>query len=692
MSRYPSGLLDWAGNRAGGVKKLFYEASGRPAGQVIDTRLLERLRRWATAVAEKDAKIPKAILLIGGPGNGKTEAVEFTIGQIDASFGLGGSLVGDLASKFAPSDGATAPRLATSSEAIFPQSVAIERISIVQDASVSERNRSESPAELLVEDLATLLEGDARRLYLACVNRGILDDALIVATETLNEGVRSLLMTIVQAVALNTGAPECWPLGEYPGFAVWPMDVETLTDDAEGSESAASQLLRIALNPEDWPVMKNCAAGEQCPFCTSRMQLSREPHRSSFLKILRWYELASGKRWNFRDLFSLISFLLAGSPPNLGTSPYEPCEWAARLLSLNPKAGPKHEVARYRGLLNVISSQYQHALFGGWPVEHAKNLRKDLVDLKLTDEPFLAALLQFLSLDKKRPLTATLASQLSGLSDFLDPGFADPDHGVDVSSNTGIYFRDIDRRFSLSVQEGRRFIGRYGCLSPLEIEVLKAFEVADNRLSEEAVRRHKPATAARVQALLRTIACRLVRRSVGVRSGVTKDAMVLGDFHRVSQGDPVLLHEAVKRVEMLLNEKERFVVTLNTTFGEPLPPPERRAVLTTAKQKVKALDMPAGDRPASPVRFLSVGSGANGQAVALTYDLFKSAKVLKMGMIPASLPRSVVALLDTTRARLSGQIVRDEESLDGSEIRIGMRDDVIVRELGTFLVRHGEAE
>lgn len=692
MSRYPGGLLDWAGNRAGGVKKLFYEASGRPAGQVIGTPLLERLGRWAAAVAENDPKIPKAILLIGGPGNGKTEAVEFTIGQVDASFGLGGRLVSDLASKFAPADGATAPRLATSGEVVFPHPLAIERISIVQDASVSERDRTESPAELLVEDLDALLKGDARRLYLACVNRGILDDALIVATEAPNEGVRSLLMTIVQAVALNTDAPECWPLDGYQDFAVWPMDVETLTDEIEGRESAASQLLGIALSPEDWPQAKECAAAEQCPFCTSRAQLSKEPYRSSFLKILRWYELASGKRWNFRDLFSLISFLLAGSPPSLSTSPYEPCEWAARLLSLNPKAGLKHEIARHRGLLNVLSAQYQHALFGSWPVEHAKSLRRDLADLKLTDEPFLSALLQFLSLDKKRPLTATLASQLSGLSDFLDPGFADPDHVVGVSSNTDIHFRDIDRRFSLSVQEGRRFISKYGCLSALEIEVLKAFEVADNRLSDEAVRRHKPATATRVQALLRTIACQLVRRSVGVRSGVTRDAVVLGDFHRVSRGDPALLHEAVKRVEMLLNDKERFVVTLNTTFGEPLPPPQRQAVLTTAKQKVKALEMPKGDRPVSPVRFLSVGSGVNGQAVALTYDLFKSAKVLRMGMIPASLPRSVVALLDTTRARLSGQIVRDEDLLDGSEIRIGMRDDVIVRELGTFLVRHGEAE
>jgi hypothetical protein len=71
----------------------------------------------------------------------------------------------------------------------------------------------------------------------------------------------------------------------------------------------------------------------------------------------------------------------------------------------------------------------------------------------------------------------------------------------------------------------------------------------------------------------------------------------------------------------------------------------------------------------------------------MTYELFRSVRELRAGMMPASLPRPVVALLDTTRARLSGQIVRDDNLLDGAEIRIGLRSEVIVRELNKFIVR-----
>ena len=77
--------------------------------------------------------------------------------------------------------------------------------------------------------------------------------------------------------------------------------------------------------------------------------------------------------------------------------------------------------------------------------------------------------------------------------------------------------------------------------------------------------------------------------------------------------------------------------------------------------------------------------------MALTYELFKATKSLRKGMIPASLPRSVVALLDTTRAKLAGGVVRNEEALDGSEIELGIRDDVIARNFGTFMVRRRDA-
>lgn len=688
MTKYPDGLLDWSGNRAGGVKKLFYSGSGRPVGQVITTPLLTRLWAWADRVVEFSSDAPRAVLLLGGPGNGKTEAIEQTLHRIDAKFSFDGALVAKLAEVYASADGVAPGRLVEVDLFALSEGRIDGTIAIVQDASEGNSDSSETPAHLLCVDLGALLASDGKkRIYLACINRGVLDDALILATEHDDGTVASLLKQVIHSVSMASHGAPCWPLQGYPSIAVWPMDVETLVE-TNGQRAPVEQVIEIATSAEDWPAFGTCLAGEHCPFCTSRKLLSGQPHAGSLAKILRWYELASGKRWNFRDLFSLVAHLLAGTTSNDDESGYSPCMWAAK--QLKPPVGDlrRTEIVRKRGIFRLLASQYQHALFGEWPTDQASSLKRDIADLGLKDFPALVAIQQFLALDKRRESTATLRSQLFGMSNILDPARANPSFEIRVSTNTVIRYEDLDRRFSLSIQGGRKYLQKYQCLSEIEISALKVLEEADNKLSDHLVRRARPATASRIQALLRAIACRIARRSIGVRGGVTNDADVLEEFQRVTNGDTAALQQAIRQVEELLNVNRRFVVCLNNTFGEPLPPPERRAMLTTDIQRVKPiLESASGARPKSPVPFLKVGSHANSKHIALTFELFKATKSLRRGMVTASLPRSVVALLDTTRAGLAGVIVRDEDALEGAEIRIGLRDEVIVRAFGDFVIQ-----
>lgn len=686
--KYPEDLLSWSGDKAGGVKKLFYEGSGRPSGEVISTSLLERLRAWARDIGGGNAAAPRAVFLIGGPGNGKTESIEYTIRELDTAMGMNGALADELAARFGGTGNAPPGRLVTS-RLTFPEASKVGYISIVQDGSEAVRGDPTSPAEHLCNDIRSLIRDGDGKVYMACVNRGVLDDALIRSTEAGDVEVTELLKKIVQSASMSALGIDCWPLEGYPGVAAWPMDVESLTEEApwEGTRSAARQILQVATQASNWPEFGACPAGERCPFCTSRRLLAGEPHQSSFIKILRWFELSSGKRWNFRDLFSLVAYLLAGTTEVDSNATYQPCEWAK--AQLDPKEGnaSKREAKRMRGLFRLVASQYQHALFDSWPVDRANMLRNDLKDLGLGDQSVLVGLQQFLAYDKRKETTSTLRAQLAGMSTTLDPALASPGFEVAVSANTKIKFEDLDRRFSLSIKEGRLFLQKYQCLSVLELDLLKALEEADAKLSDEATRRRKPAVAERVQALIRFVACRVARRSVGARAGVTRDSDVLVEFELVLGGSATALQVATQRIEGLLNKNRQFQVSLNTTFGETLPPPERRVLLTTDMQKVRQVpQVDVRSRPKLPVRFLSVGTGAAAQPVALTYELFKATKSLRKGMVPASLPRSVVALLDTTRAKLAGMVVRNEDALEGSEIELGLREDVIVRNFGSFVV------
>jgi hypothetical protein len=690
---YPDALLDWAGHRKGGVRRIFYQGSGRPSGAVIQTPLLTRLTEWAAATPAIDAS-PKVLLLVGGPGNGKTEAIEYTVSRLDEALGANGDVVHDLGIQFSGSDGKPPPRLA---KAKLSNSLNLGstngHLAIVQDASAADpAEPGKSPASLLVKDLSRYVFGDDHgSIYLACVNRGVLDDALIHAIEEGDDKVRSLIEMVIRSVGIATDAPSCWPLEDYPKVAIWPMDVESLVSEVNGSDSAAGQLLDVATNAAFWPTKDTCPAGTRCPFCSTKARLSVRFDRQSLLRLLRWYELASGKRWSFRDLFSLFSYLFAGIPSDSQQGgAYSPCKWAAQQLSYTSNFTPRQENARALAPFLLVASQYQHALFGQWTKLPLKEFRHALKELQLEKDPVLKGLQLFVAKPRHTSLPSTLAQQLAMLGELLDPALADPSLEVRVSGNTVITFRELDTRFSHSVSEGLRYIHKFKCLSQIEIDLLKHLESADEQLSTDEVVRRNASLARQLRAVIRDFSCRLVRRSIGVRGGISRDSGILADYEKLVYGDHELINSAVRKVKSLLNKDGHFTVALNTTFGEPLPPSDRLALLKTAPQKVRPLLAPQGDRPSHTLCFLGVGAGSKPQPVPLTYELFKSMRELDSGLSTASLPVTVVALLDTTRARMAGQIVRDDyDALDDAEISLGVKEEVVRLAAGKFSTMNG---
>jgi hypothetical protein len=152
-----------------------------------------------------------------------------------------------------------------------------------------------------------------------------------------------------------------------------------------------------------------------------------------------------------------------------------------------------------------------------------------------------------------------------------------------------------------------------------------------------------------------------------------------------------LVHAAARKVEGLLNSNGQFEVSLNTTFGEPLPPSPRRATLAATKQRVRPRATNMDGRPRPPLNFLNIGSGQAAQPVPLTYDLYKAVVDLGQGLLQASLPSTVVALLDSTRARLAGALVRDQALLEDARIRIGTASEIITIGPHGFVVLKDDA-
>lgn len=678
---YPKDLVDWAGNHSGGVKRLFDAQSGRGSRALLTTNLLLKLESWAKGVTSDDCVVPRIILLVGGPGNGKTEAIESTISWLDASFNCHGALIKELSKAFHPKPGVAVPRVVEVNLNSISHKCPKRVLKIVQDASVTAGCSSSSAPRLLIQELESLTSEGDDCIYLCCVNRGILDDALIHAAESENRTASNLLDSITQAVSLNYNAPRCWPLDKYPDIAVWPMDAESLLLPVNQTEtSPAEKLLDSALDPQKWLQSKICPAGDFCPFCNSHSQLSVNSNKAALLQILRWYELQSGKRWSFRDLFSLFSYLLAGHRPSGDVFQSDPCKWAQYTVEKD-KLRMQSKRSRKEGcsaIYELVASGYQQSLFHRWEVGGLRYLKQDLKDLGLSTDSdkeevnTICGLSQFLSNRRTQYLPAMISQLLEGIA-FLDPAMTSPNERIALSSRTEILLGDLDQRFSRSLSDGFEFIRKSRPLSANETELLKRLVSADEYLAKPSVRSKKPTAATRLQFCIRDFACRLVRRSLCTKLAKVYDNSILAHFQHIvdDETNGLEIHKVAKQVKNLLNNNDRFEISLTTTFGQPLSPLQRQATLVVPARQVKGLEQKADGRPKSPICFLSVGSGASAQPIALTYDLFKAVNEIAQGLSPSSLPQTVVALLDTTRSRLSGTIVRDRDLLGDARILVG---------------------
>lgn len=702
LNQFPKDLIDWAGHHSGGVKRLFDENSGRPGKALLRTNLLSKLEAWTRQVSSGTPGTPRVLLLVGGPGNGKTEAIESTARWLDNGLACSGRLIQALSSAFHPPIGHPVPRIVHVDVGSIAALGRPLQLDIVQDASVDEELAA---PVLLIEELRALLAGPSSRLYLCCVNRGVLDDALIHAIENHHEEARDLLEAITRSVSLASNAQSCWPLQGFPDVAVWPMDAESLLVSPDGeSPSPGKALLKYATDPASWPAPEQCQAAERCPFCSSQAILARDEPRDALLKILRWYELASGKRWSFRDLFSLTSYLLAGHRTAGQGEQDDPCKWAAHLIELDKSAfaSKRPKATALTAIFHLVASSYQHALFHRWDKDVVTALRQDMKDLgigKDSDEyreefHTLIGLCYFIQERKLPHLPATIAPLLEGVVDLLDPALSSSDAEVAVSSRSKVLLGEIDVRFSRSLGGGIDHLRKYQVLSQNETELLKRLAKIDVLLVTPAIRRKRPTAASRIQRLLRDFACRLVRRSICVRSSIVADAEILHAFQQVVEDDArgQRLNEVARQVRNLLNSQSDFEVSLTTTFGQPLPPMQRRATLAVDIQRVRMLQTNTVGRPRHPICFLEVGAGQSAQPIPLTYDLFKAVRELERGLSAASLPRTVVALLDTTRARLAGQIVRDNDVLSDAKIRLGADGAGVARSWGDEFISSNEGE
>lgn len=670
MKKFPTGLLSWAGHRQGGVRRLLQDASGNPGQTVIKTHLVNRLDAWAREVV-LDQSVPRALILVGGPGNGKTEALEHLLKQLDESFDAKEAFVDAVRSQVLLPTGYLARKVCLALAPLGlskPLQAGISHVEVVQDATSSaEPGRSGlRPEELLAADLASVLASDSG-IYVAAVNRGILASTLALAHERKEElaEVIPLVEKITLATTISASSPSSWPLEGYPSIAVWAMDVESLFEEVdEKTTPPARQLFQAVLDPARWEDHQGCSAKDFCPFRINHDALSDPVKLGNLLEILRYSELQLGKRWSFRDLFSLLANIIVGHEGDFHVNGVElsPCEWARENVRNLALGGQK----KVSSAFNLSMRLYHHALFPAWPTGKdffPNGEVKKLLTGSSGDDYSPAHLFRVLdeiwAIDPPTELRKTIKNDILPC---LDPSLAIVDLVVDECQVT---ISDIEEGFCFSVAVG--FDLAKGSLYSPEKAFIEWLIESERTLDESVVKKTMIKEAAQLKATLRGIASRLTKRSLGLKLGYCKNHEIFEEYRQCEQDEERLL--TIAQVFSELINPGNFQVSLKATFGQPVPSKKNDILLETNRVNVDYIKPEReSDRPYLGLPYLAL----NGELkIPLIFTFYQALKVIDQGLCKGCLPSETLALVEGTKARLAGLLINQRIKMQGAKIRLG---------------------
>ena len=576
---------------------------------------------------------------------------------------------------------------------VLPRKVSLKRIignfeglHLVQDATVCDPQFSGRTAqELLLEDLEQIvLNQHSNEIYLCCVNRGVLAEALPIAVNgNYRDNTIDFLNQVSFAVSPHPDSICAWPLGEYSDIAIWPMDIESLVDPAiyDGTGTPGEHILNYVVNTDNWKDHSSCPSRKYCPFYSNQKLLANKNVRGSLLELLQSYEFVSGKRWNFRELFGLVSTIMVG--PEADYAGMTPCEWVDEQVQTCLASGDKN--LAYRAAFRLVSKLYMHTLFPRWPkLGGVRNkFTRMLKPSGSTFEGSREIVQGFLSsLFLKMPdNSTTISTMLYGpFGEALDPIGYNGERYVDKGKTLSV--NDVEELFSHSISLGLNSINQY--LVGPEILLFNFLRQGELFLEQsESSSKQNVSIIKEIHSTMKIFSIRLFKRSIGVRFGIYQNCDELSLYRQTLHNTKEMIK--LKRVfEKLINRDSLFQASLITTFGQPEPSSARNALLKCPSIPVKS--QPALNREGVPVRsihYLKVGSNF----IPLTFGLYFALYHSNDGLSPSSLPEEIFALLDSTKSYALGEIVRNSETIDQYSIILGNLKEVIkYDDLGGFYV------
>ena len=609
--KYPSKFENWLASNNGSVRRPMDKNSGRPLGnQVIKGKVHALISEM---VNEYELNRGKYIcVFIGGPGNGKTDIMEFVAEELVTCVGDDWSARNiELEECFSKNNRQAIINLSDKT-----------RLILTQDASQKDRD-SKDFCEAIFHDLLKVDEMDSG-LYVLCMNRGILEE---VNKQANNENkplhkYKTLINQLYRSNSLDASIEDIkvWGNTDVNPYSLysWSMDLDTLfqkSSEMKISENLIKEIFEKGECAKNYVNIDN----ELSPINSTYLFLNNLGMGLNFAQILRSYEILYAKRFTYRELFNVIGYLFN----------YTDDQQKKIKISLNNyvKIANEDYIERFKILFNLYKKTYSYRFFDNFLMP--KKVLKDKIIKGFKDGGDLKKEVKaFFDCFTKNVETVYGKPDLVENSDFFDPiGCSDDIQITDRNSNK-LSFDQLRKKViyntDIKISEFDNF------LSPLEIELIdcvihikqKYYDITSDDIN------HRNLNALdSLKSFLNVLILSFIKRSLFFSNKYIRDKAHIDSFLNLIEGEYTDRQTFAQHtfLDSLIDADRKVQISLVTSIGQTPSQFNNNVFIKGLSKHIEAIRSPVNKLPSLDQIILRHQNSFNEKpnSIVITYKIYR---------------------------------------------------------------------
>ena len=649
--KFPFRFKTWLSSNEGGVRKPMDESSGRPLeNEIIESKIHGLIR---TMVSDYVTTCSRSVcVLVGGPGNGKTDLMEFAtecfLDEIGYNKTDGKE---EIKKKFEENN-----RKATFSHENY-------NLLLTQDASQRDDN-SANYVEALANDFSDLMRLDSS-LSIICINRGILENLKNSATipdfsvfqyaDIINKIYE---LNNIEAIIQNKTV---WGNNEIQSVRLytWSMDYDSLFADQNKDLNIIKRIIEKSKCLSNFDHFSSEFHPSKC----SLDFLGNDENNFNLSKLLRCIEVLNGKRFTYREIFSLIAYLF-------GISKDDGSQIESKVQDYD-RINSDDLISQFQILFNLYRFTPNYRFFNYFLSANAELIKKCIQAYNPKDTKDLTVFFNTIVRNKNNSSSGIPKFIQNEEVNYFDPLFYEQnDFEFEDKLGNPIKLKSIIDK--VNYNDSLHIENYSNIFNPLDQKLIKCLEDIKQKYCLEKdyhnFNSQQLNSLETFKGFLNSLMIAVIKRGLLFTKFFIREKDNIEYFIELT--NPKYTSEFLIDFKNAISKNGKIQNSLSTSIGQTSDQVKHNVYSEFEIEKLRCIDERKYDLPSTDQIFFKYESKGNWKFIVITYLIYKNIRLHSESIFPACLDKNFHLWNDLKKIELS-----DKDSTS---------TDVYVSEIGTI--------